>query len=272
MFSSASAQTLLLQYDFDEASSGTTAALDTGAAPAVNGTFTGGATRTGNTPDGFSLGALSMSAAGHHLVGGDDNKFDGLSQFTLTTWVNLQANPSNHRLMSKQGASTFPGFSWQIINPSSGSISASNFGLHLFVGGSTGFAHDNAAGVGGNFDANNKWLFVAVSYDGTATANNVRYYFGDADSGVSFSHTTTINAGAVNDNAARFMVGRTDAAPSSNTNPNGFVDDVRVYSGLLDLNGLDAVRIANVPEPSTYALLGGGFLAFLAARRRISSK
>jgi hypothetical protein len=265
---SASAQTLLLRYNFDEASSGATPALDSGTGNPVNGTFENGATRTANTPGGFSLGALHMPAGGDRVGGGHDVKFDGLSQFTLSTWINLQEPPVNHRLISKQSGGTFPGFSWHIINPSSGTISAGNFGLHLFVGGSTAFAHDNVAGVGGNLDADNKWLFVAVTYDGTATANNVNYYFGDPTSGVALSHTTTVNAGTVIDHTGRLMIGGTDAAPTALTvNPRGFMDDARVYSGILSLSDLDAVRLTNVPEPSSAALLLGGFAMLLGIRR-----
>ena len=46
----------VLRYTFDEASSGTTAALDSGASPAANSSFVGAATRVPGM--GGSLGAL----------------------------------------------------------------------------------------------------------------------------------------------------------------------------------------------------------------------
>src|SRR4030095_14460088 len=139
--SPASAATLLLRYNFDEASSGNVPALDLGTGIVAPGFFVGGATRIDNTPSGFSLGAVALTTpgAGTFIDGGDPIKLSGLSSFTLTAWINLQGTPTgNLRIMSKQGGGSFPGFSWNVADPvtGAGTRTASNFGLRLFIGGS----------------------------------------------------------------------------------------------------------------------------------------
>lgn len=266
----ASGATLLLRYNFDEASSGNLQALDLGTGPTAPGTFIGGATRTANTPNGFSLGALDLTTAGPgtFLDGGDPAKLAGLSSFTLTAWINLQGTPTgNLRIMSKQGGGSFPGFTWNISDPAVGTRSASNFGLRLFVGGSQGFASDPAP-TGLSINADNVWAFIAISYDATSGFENVRYYVGDVTAGASLASITTVNAGTVNDSTAKFGVGYTDAAPNADTAPPGFLDDIRIYEGVLQPAEVEGIRNENVPEPGSGSLIAIGCLALAGSRNR----
>lgn len=253
--STASAQTLLLDYNFDEANGD---AIDHGASPATNGTFEGAASRISGGPSG-SGSALDLTGGSAYVDAGDNNKFDGLGQFTITGWMNLQADPGNNRILSKQAGGSFDGISFHVDG------TASDFGVRMFLGGGTGFAFDTVAG---SFDADNKWLFFAATYDGTSSSNNANYYSGNAGTSVGLSHTSTINAGPINDNTSRMMIGRTDAAPAASTNINGYLDDVRIYSGALDATQLETVRLANIPEPSTYAAIFGGLALVAVGARR----
>jgi Concanavalin A-like lectin/glucanases superfamily len=265
----ASAATLLLRYNFDEAAAGNGPALDSGTGDAAPGIFVGGATRTSNTPGGFSLGAvdLTTSGGGTFVDGGDPLKLSGITSFTLTAWINLQGTPTgNLRIMSKQGGGSFPGFSWNVSDPFSGVRAANNFGLRLFVGGSLKFAGDPAP-TGLSINADNVWAFIAVSYDGAGGFGNVSYYVGDAVNPAVLSSNTTIEAGSVNDSAAKFGVGYTDAAPSADTAPPGFLDDIRVYAGVLTAAEVDGVRQANIPEPMSAALVFAGVLLQFSLRR-----
>jgi hypothetical protein len=270
--SPASAATLLLHYNFDEASSGNIAALDLGTGVSAPGVFVGGATRTSNTPNSFSLGAVNLTTpgAGTYIDGGDPAKLSGLSSFTLTAWINLQGAPGgNLRIMSKQaGGTSFPGFSWNIADPVTGigTRTASNFGLRLFIGGSLGFAGDPTPS-GLSINADNVWAFIAVTYDAASGVGNVNYYVGDAIAQAVLASTTTIGVGSVNDSTAKFGVGYTDAAPTSDTAPPGYMDDIRVYEGVLQAAEVEAVRQANIPEPASSALLAIGCLALLSSRR-----
>src|SRR5262245_57790493 len=94
------AQSLLLQYNFDDAVAPVT---DTGTGPAAVGNLVAGGSASGftsNTPNGtgsaFSTGDgvqnyLTTSTSGDpDGTAGDVAKLDGLTAFTLTLWVNLQ--------------------------------------------------------------------------------------------------------------------------------------------------------------------------------------
>jgi hypothetical protein len=80
--------------------------------------------------------------------------------------------------------------------------------------------------------------------------------------------STTIEAGTVSDSTAKFGVGYTDAAPTADTAPPGFLDDIRVYDGVLTPAEVEAARQENVPEPTSGGLIGIGLLSLLARRRR----
>lgn len=251
-FSPLAAQTLLLRYNFDEADNGAADAADSGAAPAAAGTLVG-TRRIGTTPGAFSKGGIDTSGAAtnnlKYVSGGDAAKLDGLETFTLTAWINVQDTPSgNRRIMAKQAANaTFSGFSWNVNDPPEGVRSASNFGMRLFIGGEKGFQHD-VNGPRVKVDADKKWVFVAVSYDGTLDTDNVNYYVGSVSEIVTNQVTTTIDAGKTVDSEARFTVSHTDAAIASNTALQGWIDDVRVYSGVLKAEQLNAIRLENLPS------------------------
>lgn len=268
-------QTLLLQYDFDDSAS---PATDSGAAPAAPGTLvaTGSASGfvSGNSPSGtgsvFSTGdgnnnyLTTATAATPDGAIGDIAKLDGLSSFTLTLWVNLQTVALNDRFMSDGGAPVTPtinGFDFYMGAPTSG-ISASNFQLTLSVNGTSINSSVNTG-------AANQWVFFAVTYDGTLTASNVSFYRGTPSSNAAQLGTTvSLNKGTVGDNTVPFQVAGTSQSASDRT-ATGFFDDVRVYSGVADAAFIEAVRLENIPEPSTLlALLGGTAFLGLVRRRR----
>lgn len=246
-------QELLLRYTFDESDSGSATAADLGAAPAAPGVFVGAA-RIGNTPGGFSKGAIDLTGATtdnlKHVTAGDAEKLDGLQAFTLTAWINVQDAPvGNRRILAKQSGGAFDGFSWNVNDPADGERSAANFGLRLFVGGEKGFAHD-LSGDRVSIDADKKWTFVALTYDGRLDLDNVMYYSGGIENSVTHLATTTIDAGPTVPTDARFNVSHTDAAITANTALQGWMDDVRVYSGVLNAEQLDTVRLENLgPAP-----------------------
>ncbi|MBA4149067.1 MAG: hypothetical protein H0X66_13210 [Verrucomicrobia bacterium] len=258
-----SAQTLLLRYTFDESASSSVDAVDTGATPAANGVFTG-ADRVATTPGGFSTGAMNSTGAAapdslKYVIASDENgevdKLDGLTSFTLTAWINVQELPNgNRRILAKQAGST-DGFSWNFSDSAATGRSAGNFGTRLFIGGTEGFAFD---GVNNTIDADNKWVFIAVTYDGTdggAAVNNVKYYVGDTTATATNQSTTTITGGTTNPSDVPFGVGYTGAAPTALLNFPGWVDDARVYSGVLDAAALDVVRLENLPSSGPTAVL-----------------
>jgi hypothetical protein len=144
--------------------------------------------------------------------------------------------------------------------PNSDPVSADNFRLGLFLGNNVSAGANDFVSIFSNDDvgAADRWVFLAVTYNGTIAADNIRFYIGGPSTPVMLVGTPlttlqlTIDAGP-----ARAGVGFTDAAPTANTSAIGLQDDVRVYGSALDSAALDQIRLANlVPEPSA-ALLAG---------------
>jgi hypothetical protein len=253
---SAAAQTPLVQWTFDETAGGTVNAADTGAAPATDGIFGASATRTSDTPGGQAGFSVDLSATGASSIvdGGDSAEVDGLSQFTLSTWAKVtgathynEGGSVNVRLLSKQTGGVFDGFSWNLNAPAIPPGSNNNFRMGLFVGGANGF---NFAFLDTDIvDRGGEWLFLAVTYDGTAGADNTRFYLGDENNPVAqIGSTVSIPSGQVNPAAARFGIGFTDAAAAADTALTGYQDDTRVYGSALDLATLEQVRLENLPD------------------------
>lgn len=275
---SLSGQTLLLGWNFDEADNGNAVTADNGSSPQVDGRFFNGSTRTANTPNGYSLGAADVTAvpagavdasvfANYNDLGG---KLDNLSSFTISTWVNLQADPlANRRIMSAGNAQ----LGMRIAAPSEGTLSASNFGIQMELnGGAVPFA-------GINLDAGNSWLFVAFTFDASLPTNQASIYVGTENpanpvylaKSVNVSNTITDSGVLTN----HLMAG---AYPGlAKREMNGYLDDVRIYSGAGDLAYIEDMRLSNIPEPRTTALLAGlgalGLAAFVRRRKQnVSSK
>lgn len=249
----ASGQELLVQYTFDEESG---PAIDSGGGDGSNGSLGPEASRVANTPGMVSPFALDLRVPGtdSFVNGGDAAEVDTLESFTLTTWLLLEEENAasdgsgNVRLIAKQGPDPFDGFSWNLNNPNFGIRGVDNFRTGLFIGGETEFSFAFSAE-----DAYaDEWAFLAVTYDGTLETQNTGFYFGDTESEVFLlgGGFEDISAGPVNSTAgvADFGIGFTDAAPGVDFAADGFMDDVRVYSGALSVEQLEAVRLENLME------------------------
>ena len=218
---------LLLQYNFDEA---TGSALDaSGAIPQANAIFTNSATRTPNTPTGmgYALDVSSSATTNNYAYAAAPTKLNVvLTNLTLTTWLNLRANPTaNDRLLGNITASS--GFDFYLNNASA---SAAQFG---FRKNGTGGGTPSATGV----DATNKWIFLALVYDGT----NVSFYTGTPTSSVGQLGINSALTGNIAASTADFRIGSTPASTSDRTPPAWF-DDVRVHNSSLTLAQLETIR------------------------------
>jgi len=254
----ASGQELVVQYTFDEESG---PAIDSGMGDRSNGTLGPETTRAANTPGMVSPFALDLRAAGtdSFVNAGDAAEVDTLESFTLTTWLLLEGlnadsdGSGNVRLIAKQGADPFDGFSWNLNGPNFGVRGTDSFRTGLFIGGETAF--DFAFASEDSFA--DEWAFLAVTYDGTLETENAGFYFGDTENEVFLlsDFFEDLNAGPVNSTqgVADFGIGFTDAAPGVDFAADGFMDDVRVYDGVLSLEQLEEVRMENLIEMTVLA-------------------
>jgi hypothetical protein len=249
--SRAAAQTPLLHYTFDEASGD---AVDAGVAPSAPGQLLGGAARSADTPSGEGFAVdFTTEEPYAHVLAGDTDKLDGLTQITLTTWLKVASYSSgNVRLMSKQAAGAFGGFSWNMnATPNDGDVGPDNFRLGLFLGNNISSGGSDFAFGYSTADvetAADNWVFLAVTYDGLAETDNLQYFIGGADRPVEpLGETQSMIALTIDGGDSRFGVGFTDAAPAANTSVIGQQDDVRVYGSVLTIEELNEIRTGGTP-------------------------
>jgi len=134
----------------------------------------------------------------------------------------------------------------------------------------------------GDFADTQKWVFIAMTYDGTATAGNLKFYKGyrtaaEAGKGpgsdaVQLMSTHTANMGTTDDCGGCFTVGNMDSSTERNRPFDGYLDNVRLWgtktagdaSGAIGLSDLEKVRhmdVGVVPEPSSVGLMTTGLMS-----------
>ena len=256
------ARAQVLRYTFDEASSGTTPALDSGSGTPAPGTFTGGAIRTANTP-GASAGALDLTAnggVGTWVSPGDINKIDSLTSMTVLMWVNLRGTPSNTTSLASDVSALPPpagqgGWYFAIGGP------PANCGIAMEIWDST---HGSGQSSVYPLNADHRWVMVAATFDGTTTAMTL--YAGTRNSSMASQGGPSVVGPGLLPNTAPFIVGDMNATLPA------WIDDVRIYDRALSLGELEAVRAATAPEPAGGLLIAGAFATLFAARRRGSKR
>jgi len=245
-----SGQTLNLQFKFDDSGTATTDSqsgvvmnlVDTsGAAADLHGAPGSGVVGVGQALD------LTASSSGGNgplawVSSSSAINFGSVSNFTVTMWLKPQ-----------QTISGFPRF-FTLGSPSVTDVSSTGaLGFspdsgtpgQLFINGGTkivlpGF---NALFPGG------KWTFLALTYDG---ATSVTLYTGSESSPVGTPQnlvrtvTTPMNVGT----AFRLMIGNNSARSRAF---DGWIDDVRFYTGTANAAFVEAVRSAATNIPNPYA-------------------
>jgi hypothetical protein len=147
-----------------------------------------------------------------------DEPVDGLLSLTLQGWFKAESTVgSNARLFAKQGSGT--GFLF--LAPSGGTLS-------LEINGSSSTMSS------AQFSEVGQWIFFAVTYDGSTSANNVKFYKATPTNGVTLVETRTLNFGRV----------VTNSSPVTFANANGLqrpidglLDNLRIFGSKTDNRG-----------------------------------
>ncbi|MFB4284300.1 right-handed parallel beta-helix repeat-containing protein [Nonomuraea sp. MTCD27] len=210
----------LLRYSFDEASSGTADAADTGAAPLAPGAFAGAATRTTSTPSG-SGAALDLTGGAGYVTPGAANsaKLDGLDRFTIALWVKLAGDPGVFDRLISRGSS----FDWQIDGGTRAAVAS-----RLRLG--TASVVLPAVDMSG-------WAFYAFTSDGST----VSAYRGTRQEAVRRIAQASVAGGLAAAPGQELRIGSTALTPADRTPP-ALVDEVRVYALALPPVFLDGIR------------------------------
>ena len=96
-----------------------------------------------------------------------------------------------------------------------------------------------------------------MTYDGSSTSNNVKFYKGSASSEVTQVGTKTINMGQVENDNDTVRLGIGNKGDDNGSPFDGYLDNIRVYgsqvdnSGVLTLTQLEGIRTGDVPVSST---------------------
>jgi hypothetical protein len=171
-----------------------------------------------------STGGMASGNRNGYLPASSVTALDGLQSFTITGWMRANATLGGGVVILQKEPSYKIALTSQLANSGS---------LDLYVNGAT-------TGTGTNFITEvGTWVFFAVSYDGAATSNNLRYYRGTLATPVGAAVVRTLNQGAVGTGAGNVFIG-------NNANLNrafgGDLDEISVHAGVLSPSQIEAVR------------------------------
>lgn len=278
------AQTLpapLVQYDFNE-NAGSTAANSGSLGSAANLTVDTTASHTTWSSNSFAPSAGSAvqidGTGGKYIYGNGAPLNTNLTAFTVTFWMNLQSTDGGaDRLLGMSEAGH--GFDIRLNNYLPNNASPSVAKLSLWVDGANSGEATNTVDVIG------KWAFIAVTYNGAVSSNQIAFFTGSAtvasaQSGISASpvgpptFSTPVDTGALDTVVATADAFRVGSTPLTGLDrgPAAFFDDLRIYGELLDASQIEAVRLnglgVSIPEPSAASAIVGGFMLLAGFGRR----
>ncbi len=203
----------------------------------ISGAEQGQFTTVSNTTPRFTKGLRGysmdtsdavMGAAGGCAVFGTDGTdntkieqaLNGLSSFTVTGWFNTGNSIS---LKSYTG---FLGRLGQLYVRSYDDYSRLVLGVN-----NKWTAADPAIA----YPEQNKWVFWAVSYDGSISSNNVKWYKGTLASGLQYLKSNSLDAGVLNNSDGQLAIG--NLLPSGSYSFSGLTDEIRIFGSKIDSSG-----------------------------------
>ncbi len=185
-----------------------------------------------------------------------------VSSLTLEGYIHLTAyNGSDTQYLGGRFNSGGNRRSYALgIAGSNGTGSANAYTPFLVVGDSATTSHVVASGLGAL--SLNTSYYLAVSFDGTTSVNDVTFYLKDLTTPGAVLTTSTVSSGVLSiyNFTELFGVGGT----ATQYGPKGFIDEVRLSNQVLASNEL---LVNAIPEPASLTLTALGGLMFLRRRR-----
>src|SRR3990167_6400244 len=193
------AQTAILEYKFNE--TGTTAPSTGSDATAVTLRNSAGAATDLHSADGLGVSGVTgdrafdntastdMGGTGGRADQADLAAIDTLTSFTLQGWFKTAGSTAIG------GGS---GSSQAVLLHNTSGAGGSKKGFELYgQQDNLKLEVDNGNASTSAYGDTQSWIFFAVTYDGSSTANNVKFYKGSASSEVTLVATQTINKGQI---------------------------------------------------------------------------
>lgn len=221
---------------------------------------------TSATGMGSGSGGVGGGAKGGNLItalGG----MESATSVTFAGWFHVSEPIGGNAQLFNQTNGDNDGF--RISSNTAGSLSVDIVG--------TAGRKKGAATSGGIFNEVNEWVFFAVTYDNSGPAGSLKFYKGTLETGVYLADSMTLNIGNFKPGAYPLTIGNYTAAPEGsygNAYPfQGLLDNMGVWisatdgSGALTVEQLEALRVSQIPEPSTLALLAAVAGIAIGAKR-----
>lgn len=269
-------QTPLLEYNFNQIVGGGTTAPSTGSSASdltlynssgvatnlhgADGSGVSGLTGDLAFDNSASSGMGSAGTGGRAQTAATVASVNTLKSFTLTGWFKTADATSisgNAALINNQSGAS-DGF--RVYSSGSGVLALNVNGSGVTSTSTTAYA------------ATQSWVFFAVTYDGTSSLNNVKFYVGSTSSATQLNVTRTLDQGTTNNNTSGLSVGNLSGANVRAFD--GLLDDINIYGsqadsfGVLSLSQIEAIRLSSIPEPTVLGLTMAASVVMLAARRR----
>ena len=176
---------------------------------------------------------------------------DGLVSFTYCGWFKTAGDVSFVGSLARLGKDYDENKGWQFLgNNGDGVLVYVDTGSRVFAGGKPTDLSVLAQ--------TEKWVFFAVTYDGTKSGNNVKIYAGDQKKPVALAGTQTINSSTSDKNGVALAVGNEINRSRAFS---GFLDNIRLYgtktsrdnTGALTVEQLEAIRAGDLTFKETAA-------------------
>ncbi|MDA8746208.1 hypothetical protein N9N28_16400 [Rubripirellula amarantea] len=210
-------------------------------------------------PDDFAIdntastGITTASGAGHAA---DFDGIDALTAFTLSGWFKLPSTASES--IGRQDALIENGTISASDTPGGfrlrGGAVADSGTLELRVNNQPVESSPAYTEIG-------EYVYFAVSYDGSLSSDNVKFYKGTVDGAVRLVDTLTLDEGVVGQENIPLSIGVTRTSGLTINPFNGLLDDIRIDDSVLSRSQLETNRIVAAGLDSSIAAnpgVGGG--------------